>query len=266
MIPNFINYDYESNKIYQESATDSLDNLSDNDDFNGIIAYGETIAESAFIAEMPFKEIINGLVEQFRDYINIEDTTNYVDIFYNQFNNSIKAVMNNDEEDHPQEILEVLDNMKSKFIETIFDLFETRLTITIITVDDPLTEEDECEYVIRLLYEYFILNAKDNFKAVIAKNMIPNIGIINKDDEYYERIDKLLNDYDPLIRCITPTEFIQYTKNNEILELFENGQVAGNFLRKYSAKLYQNEEFKIDIITNITTIQNLKEDMFNVEQ
>lgn len=257
--------------IYQEGAESAPpDNGYTGTDTNSddvIVDYGEMVADSVFLGEMPFNEIISGITEQFIDYIGTEDETNYVDLFYTQLEASLDAVNSDIEEDHPREIKDVLDNLKSNFEDTIFELFETRLTVDIMTIDDPTTEEDEVEYVIRRLYEYFILGAKDNFKTVIVKHILPRIGIIpdDKNDEYFSRIDELLFDYDPLVRCITPTEFIQLTENVEVLALFEDGQVAGNFLRKYSAKLYKNEEFKLEVICAITLQQNIKEDIIDGE-
>lgn len=271
--PDFIKKDvieFAESAIHQEGATSPLDESSAEDDYDReeIIDYSELIAESAFIGEMPFAEILKGINDQFVDYINMEDTTNYVDIFYTQLDASFDSVNSDDEEEHPMEIKAALNKIKDIFVDTIFRLFNTRLTINITVVDDLVTEEDEVEGVIRKLYEYFILGARDNFLRVISKDIIPKIGIIpnDQDSRYFETVDTLLSDYDPLVTCITPTEFIDYTGDEIIQELYEDGRVSGNFLRKYSAKLYQNEEFKIDIINEITILQDLKEDILHGEQ
>lgn len=250
---------------YQEGINSPLGN-DPADDRDGYIDYGLMVAESVFLGDMPFVEIINGIKEQFEDYINIEDKTNYVDIFYTQLQESINAT-NNDEEDHPIEINEVLDNMKDTFVNIMKDLFQLRLTISIMTIDDETTPEDEIELSIRVLYEYFILGARNNFKTVIQKDMIPKIGMIpnDQDDIYFQRVEELLREYDPIVTCITPTEFIQFTGNNDILSMYDDGQVVGNFLRKYSAKLYKNDEFKTEIINSIIITQNLKEDLLHGE-
>ena len=104
---------------YQEGINSPLGN-DPADDRDGYIDYGLMVAESVFLGDMPFVEIINGIKEQFEDYINIEDKTNYVDIFYTQLQESINAT-NDDEEDHPIEINEVLDNMKDTFVNIMKD-------------------------------------------------------------------------------------------------------------------------------------------------
>lgn len=265
-----INNVIRDTRSYQEGV-DPLGNLSseNNDEPTGIELvsdYTDMMIDVALIGDYPFDTIMEGIREQFKDYINIEDSTNYVEVFYDEWNYSRDVILNDEEEDHPQEMLEALDRIKSKFVSEVFDLFESRLTITIMAVDNENTAEDEVEYVIRKLYEFFIMKAADNFRTVITKSMLPKIQGIVDDREYFRRIEELLVDYDPLIRCVTPTEFIQYCKDDDILNLFEDGLVVGNFLRKYSAKLYQNEEFKIDVINNMTMIQGIKEDMLHGEQ
>jgi hypothetical protein len=41
------------------------------------------------------------------------------------------------------------------------------------------------------------------------------------------------------------------TGGNEVLELYEASKVVGNFLKKYSPKLYANEEFKMELVSYI---------------
>ena len=255
---------FDTPNVYQDGATPLGGDDTDYED-DGFIDYSEMAEDSVFLGDMTYSAIMDGIKEQFTDYINTEDTTNYVEIFYDQWNNSVEVIQDDDSEEHPQEVMDALNNIKSRFVSELFELFESRLTITIMAVDDELTEEDEVEVVIRQLYEYFILGARDNFKAVISKGIIQHIGLIPGDTGYNERIDDLLRDYDPLVRCITPTEFIQYTGRLDIVALFDDGQIAGNFLRKYSAKLYQNDEFKVDVINHISTMQNVKEDITNAE-
>ena len=58
-------------------------------------------------------------------------------------------------------------------------------------------------------------------------------------------------------------EFLKYRGDQEIIQFFENGKVVGNFLRKYTPKLYQNEEFEVELINYITMVQQSKEEVFN---
>lgn len=224
--------------------------------------YVEIVSDNIFIGDYPLEEILNGLTEQFTDYINLEDTTNYVDIFYVQWEKSIAALEENNGEYHVQDLKEALDNIKDKFLDKINELFERRLTITILAVDDESTPDiDELEIVIRQLYEFFILNAKSNFISVIAGDIAIKLVGVMDDNEFNARVKELLNDYSPLIRCMDSRKFLQYCENQDIIDLYDSGQIAGNFLRKYSPKLYQNEELQVEIINEVCMIQSLKHDI-----
>lgn len=227
--------------------------------------YATMIEDSVFLGSMPFDTICRGIKTQFEDYINMVDRTNYVDVFYEEFNVSYMEAIADEGNDHQAEVFEALKNMKSRFETMMFELFEGRLTLSINTVDDASTEEDELEFVIRKLYDFFIINARENFKQTIASNILEKIsGSTNLDDaDYFAMIDHELQDWDPLVRAVQPDEFIKMLHQDEVMELFDDGDVTGNFLRKYSAKLYQNEEFKIEIVSYITMLEGLKEDMSN---
>ena len=70
--------------------------------------YNDLIKESVFKGETPFQVIIEGLTEQFDDYINVEDRTNYVDVFFNQYHDSVNAILTEDADDHPEERKEII--------------------------------------------------------------------------------------------------------------------------------------------------------------
>ena len=233
-----------------------LNDVSDNDE---PMEYTELIEHSAFVGEYPFNTIIDGITEQFKNYIGTEDSTNYVDIFYNQLHSSYD-IGNDDEEEHPMEIKSVLDQIKSEFTTRLTALFEQRLAIT---MDDRMSEDD-IEYTIRRLYEFFILKAKDNFKRVITKDISSKIKTVISDDrEFYNTIDQLLRYYSPLIIAITPMQFLRLAGDETIVEMFDSGQVIGNFLKKYATKLYQYEDFKVEIISNIVMVHDVKEEILN---
>lgn len=261
----------EEYSAIMEEAYKSPDYLSPHDidsrlDDEGYpMDYAEMVSDNIFIGDYPIEAILQGLEEQFSDYINIEDTTNYVDIFYVQWNKSVQALEEDNGEYHVQELKEVLGNIKDKFLDKINELFERRLTITILAVDDESTPDvDELEIVIRQLYEFFILNAKSNFLAVIAGDIAIKLVGIMDDNTFLARVTEMLSDYSPFIRCMDTKKFLDYCENTEIMELYDTGQIAGNFLRKYSPKLYQNEEFKVEIINEVSMVQSLKHQLVDM--
>lgn len=228
---------------------------------NETIDYTELVKEHAFIGEYPYDAIIEGLEEQFSDYMHLEDdNTNYVDVFYNQLEKSYAAITD-DEEEHPEEKRSVLDSILNKFIDTMAELFNTRLTLTFMDIDGDMHNYDDIEYVIRKSYEFFILNARTNFLRVISAIVYPQVKDIQDDKEYFAKVNELIDSFNPLFTSIGPIEFLKYAKDEDMLDLVESNKVIGNFLRKYSPKLYQNNEFKIDIINNITTYNQFLADL-----
>jgi hypothetical protein len=228
------------------------------------VDYSELIDESAFLGDYPIGTILEGITEQFNDYIDMEDKTNYVDIFYNQLHASYEAVNSDDGEEHPEEFIEVLDKIQQRFIDAMKAHFQLRLTLTLNDIESEEFDSDRIEYVIRRLYEFFILGAKNNFKVVIATDINSKIKTIIEDDkEYFDTLQEMLDNYSPIITVIGPMEFLRIRNDKEIIELFESNRVVGNFLRKYSPKLYQNEEFEVELINYITMTQQVTEEILN---
>jgi len=221
--------------------------------------FSEIIKEHAFLGRVPVSFIIESIRKQFEDYVNIEDDINYVDIFYNQLAISyLKA--SHESEEHPNELREILDNIYQSFIDTMQSLFATRLTITIPELESGNMDDEDLEFVIRRLYEFFILGARTNFKIVISADIRSKLDDIS-DDNYFNNVLELMDNYTPLITSMTPIDFLQYRGDQEIRDIFENGLAVGNFLRKYSPKLYQNEELISEIVNHITMIRNLLKNM-----
>ena len=227
------------------------------------ITHEDIIKDNAYIGQTPLSVIMEGIEEQFNDYINIEDKTNYVDIFYEQLAQSYEAA-NSAIETFQEDINKVLDDIYQKFIDKIVDLFNARLTLTIADIESESADMDDIEFIIRRLYEFFILGARNNFKVAIASDVRMRMGKPIEDHrEYLKTIRTMMVGYSPLITTFGPMEFLKYRGDQEIIQFFETGKVTGNFLRKYSPKLYQNEEFEVELINYITMVQQIKEEVFN---
>lgn len=228
----------------------------------------ELIENTVFLGEYPFDIILEGIQNQFSNYMNLEDKTNYVDIFYNQLHKSYNEIDLNDEDfdvmDDPEECKKILERFYDQFISKIRDLFNVRLAISIADLEDEEPDGPDVEYIVRRLYEFFILGAEINFKVVIGSDVEGKIKDISTDErEYFKTLNQLLEIYNPILTTISPTQFLQYRGEREIYDLFENGRVTGNFLRKYTPKLYQNEGFKIDLINYITSIHQFHKTIEN---
>lgn len=238
--------------------------MDDQSSADETVDYSELIAESAFLGDYPLETIIEGIETQFSDYINMEDKSNYVDIFYDQLHYSYEEAHKDLE--HPQELKEALDKILDTFIDKINQLFNKRLTISINGIEGEDIDENELEFILRRLYEFFILGARNNFKVVISSDVnykTANIKVEDDDTAFFNKIDELLSHYSPLILEIGPMEFLKYRGDQEIYELFASGKVNGNFLRKYTPKLYQNEEFRVELINHIILTKEVKEELLN---
>lgn len=248
------------------------DGMNDSSQGEEVVDYSELIANESFLGEYPFDSIIEGITDQFTNYIDTDDKINYVDTFYEQIHASYKAISSDDGEEHPVERREALDNILDKFVATMQDLFNKRLSLTITALESEVVDQDELEHVIREAYEYFILNARKNFKQVICSDIIHRMGQPPENDtEYFNKIREMLRQYSPLVTAIDPERFIWYTSVGSthsiddfpIQKLFTDGKISGNFLRRYSPKLYQYEEFEVEIINHIVMSQETKEELFN---
>lgn len=245
--------------FFQEAAIarmeDEIEDASGNSLADEAVSYTGYIQEDAFVGEYPFDVIIEGIRNQFANYIATEDRTDYVDIFYNQLRNSYNLV---EEEDFPDDVRDALDSYLDQFLAVIQELFSAKLTLTLRDLDGETQDRDAAEEVIRKLYEFFILKARENFKVAITKHCYKEIDPNLEDRLFYSRIREVLNNYSPVILVMGPLEFLRNCNNaDEIYEMIDSGRVSGNFLRKYSPRLYQNEEYECEIIAYITSVIEL---------
>lgn len=235
-----------------------------NDD--GIPMYSEWMSQEYFLGLYPFSTILENINDQFRNYMTTDDLENYVEIFYNQLSVSYQSLRDDESEEWPEEARDLLRNIHDTFINEILDLFYERLGISFPEFTDSgiVSIEDE-EFMIYRAYEYFILNARNNFKTVISTSINGTIPLDIDDQEYFNQLQSLMENFSPLIQ-IDPVEFIQYTGNKDIYELYNNFKMTGNFLQKYTPKLYENEIFAIEVV-NYTTMVRLfekeRENMIN---
>lgn len=243
-----------------QTTSDPLGNTPGDEE--GSVDYSQLIQQEAFVGDMPYDAIVEGITDQFNDYIQMEDTTNFVDVFYDQLHASYESLDKDEEENHRTEFKEVLDKIHQEFVEFMTKQFEERLTLTIMMLESESLDYDDLEFIIRRLYEFFILGAKNNFKVVIATDINARLKDVTEDDNtYFKQLQELMLLYSPLLTSIKPTEFLKIRGDMEIAELFDNGQVVGNFLRKYSPKFYQNEEFQVEVINYVTMTGQLGKEL-----
>ena len=234
---------------YKSESTDFVTDPS--------IAYREVV----FLGSYPLETIIESIRTQFEDYINLEDKTNYLEIFYTQVIKSYQAIYSDEGNENPQEMIEALENIYDQFMDMMVSQFETRLGIGISGIDEGQISNDDVYYILSRMYEYFILKARNNFKIAIATSLITTVRSMmnteNIDDTFFQKLQELLEAYNPLITNIEPLQFITFTGDREVRELFLTDRIVGNFLMKYSPKLYQNEDLAVEIINYVTAYPDL---------
>ena len=106
-----------------------------------LLGFQDVMYERCFIGDVPFKIILESLETQFNDYINLDDKTNYVDIFYSQLEASYKYI----EEDIGTDVDEyknMLDRIRQEFYDFISQQFQQRLLITIMELDNDAFNKD----------------------------------------------------------------------------------------------------------------------------
>ena len=194
----------------------------------------DIIQDRAFRGEFSYDNIKESIINQANDYMNIEDRNDYITIFFEQYHKSCDFALSDDLEEYKDDAIDYLN-------------------------EDRFDEYDH-EWIVSKLYQFFFIDARDNFKTCISldvTNRMTNEAELD-DKEYFDTIQDLMNLYTPLL-TMTPTEFLKYRGDEEIIELFDSGVVCGNFLTKYSPKLYANEEFQVELINHITMIQSMND-------
>lgn len=245
-----------------EEEVQTNDYINDGSSGDDPIDYTELVEKDALKGEYTFEVIQEGIETQFNNYIRIEDNTNYVEIFYKELENSFIILESDEEEYHKDELREVLNRCNDRFEAFMDRMFKQRLSLTVMGLENEESDDDEAKDTIQKLYEYFILKARSNFISAISKDIRSKIHTLMVDDaNFLDVIRGMLNEYSPLVIAIGPMEFIDYNRNEDVKNLFNTGKVNGNFLRKYSPKLYDNEDLEVEIINNIVLQMSLRRDL-----
>lgn len=252
-----------ADKINQEGIN-PLDSPYDDSHDNLVNDYSELMEHEAFLGDTPYPTIIESIKDQFDNYVGMEDRTDYVDIFYEQLHLSYNTARADDDKPHPEELVEALDRIHEDFIATMQEQFQSRLTLTIMPLEAEDRDLDEVEMIIRKLYEYFIIGARNNFISVIKNDIIATLPPIVNDsssDEYFQRIKNKMTCYSPLFSTIDPQKFLKLSDAKHIAKLFNEGKVVGNFLRKYSPKFYRNDDFQVEVINEVAITHGFLSDI-----
>jgi len=231
------------------------------DDSSAIVDDVKLRREEVFIGQYPFATILESIEAQFNDYINCEDRTNYIEIFYDQLSKSATNVETDPRltEENKEDMKDALEEIFDDFKEFIVEIIERRLGLSIMDLAEDQVSDGDFQWIIMRIYEFFILAAKKNFKVVIGDRVAKRIGpSITKTDDQAEKdkqflmIQDMMEEFNPHIRTVDPVEFLNITGDVEMLNMFSNHKVVGNFLLKYTPKLAYNAEYRGEIINYIS--------------
>lgn len=239
---------------YEDLLNTEDDDVREQSWADNATSYGELTKDEVFLGEVPFPSILESIQDQFANYLKLEDNEDYVDIFYNELNESYRAI-EEDYDFHKDELKSVLDGIYSQFIDTMAKLFDQRFTITISDIENESGSREEIEVYIRSLYTFFVLDGKDHMKTAIMKDMCAKYGqplSYQKPNARLLGILTLLDSaYSPTLHAIEPNDYLKYNGDEDILTAYEEGDIAGNFMRKLSARFYQYAEFRAEVASMI---------------
>lgn len=234
--------------------------IEDNSGMDTIANLDAITLQDAWMGSYSLNAIAESIEDQFNNYSHLEDTINYVDIFYDQLDIS-KEISTFEPEINQSDYFNVLNKVENDFISMMLDLFSTKLNIEIVEVDSDNIDYINMRNYIYIIYTYFIINSISNFTEAITNDYLSHNTELDLDDEklfskVYSDLDKI---YSPII-TFGCDKFLDYTinKSKALKELWDNTLVTGNFLNKYTPRLYRNEDLHSSITTNIIQSYMLK--------
>ena len=216
--------------------------------------------ENAFRGDYPLEDIFEGLTNQFSNYIQLDasDRTNYVEIFFKQLKESMDEIIEEDG-DLLEEQIEYLDIVYNYFVDLISTLFQRRLCISLNFLETNPYDSSTYD-MLSILYKFFILDARKNFKTYFTERALIAMKVGNPDQtNLVAAVYDILDDMDhTLIVDGMVEEFIQRVTDKSTADTvygyFEENIISGNFLIRYSPRFYQNTDLLADIADDVITM------------
>lgn len=228
-----------------------------------------TITTDAFLSELPLALMKENIKAQFKD--PIDNSTDYVTIFIDKFNYFVDNLEDTDEDVDVEEAITELNQLRNNFISFMEKRIFKKLGIGIVDFED-LNEEDQNE-TIRMIYSYFILNIKKNFRNVVfnyiekyKKSILLSINKTKKKDVTTLSLKKEISSQDDmdiisnlseiidlvLDMDIDIMQFIELSESEKntvecqwLTEAYDNIKITGNFIDNYKKMI--SSDFKYDL-------------------
>ena len=216
--------------------------------------------ENAFCGDYPVEDIFEELTNQFSNYIQLDasDRTNYVEIFFKQLKESMDEIIEEDG-DLLENQLEYLDIVYNYFVDLISTLFQRRLCISLNFLETNPYDSNAYD-MLSILYKFFILDARKNFKNYFTERALLTMKKSNADQtNLVATAYNILDDMDhTLIMDGMVEDFIRKATDKStadtIYGYFEENIISGNFLIRYSPRFYQNTDLLADIADDVITM------------
>lgn len=216
--------------------------------------------ENAFRGDYPLEDIFEELTNQFSNYIQLDasDRTNYVEIFFKQLKESMDEIIEEDG-DLLEDQIEYLDIVYNYFVDLISTLFQRRLCISLNFLETNPYDSNTYD-MLSILYKFFILDARKNFKTYFTERALIAMKVGNTDQtNLVTAVYNILDDMDhTLIVDGMVEEFIQRVTDKStadtIYGYFEENIISGNFFIRYSPRFYQNTDLLADIADDVITM------------
>ena len=216
--------------------------------------------ENAFRGDYPLEDIFEELTNQFSNYIQLDasDRTNYVEIFFKQLKESMDEIIEEDG-DLLEDQIEYLDIVYNYFVDLISTLFQRRLCISLNFLETNPYDSNAYD-MLSILYKFFILDARKNFKNYFTERALLAMKKSNADQtNLVATAYNILDDMDhTLIVDGMVEDFIRKSTDKStadtIYGYFEENIISGNFLIRYSPRFYQNTDLLADIADDVITM------------
>lgn len=229
------------------------------DDASETLQFDEVIKDTVFNCPFTPEELKQHIVDQFDSYINLFDHYNYFQEFLVSYKVS-QEILDLEMDEYIQERAEALEEIYIGFICFMVSTIETNLGISIPEFETGIMDRQDTEYLIDEIYKTFILDGRKNLSKIIAVDVIKQLKSTKNPDQAAEFAKEIINDYADKITFIDPEEFLMEIGKDNLMELYEDGIIAGNFFRRFSPHFDQNDDFRAEVLNRIILLLYYKDE------
>ena len=235
---------------YYEDPFDSTDE---------VLEFDEVMKDTVFNSPFTPDELKQLILNQFDNYISLFDTINYFQEFLIAYKVS-REIIDLEMDEYIQERSDALEDIYNDFICFMIELILTHLSISIPAFESGTMAKSDIEYLIDEIYKTFILEGRNNLSKIIAVDVIKQLKRTKNPDEATQLAKEIIDDYADKITSISIDDFLIEIGKDNLLDLYEDGIIAGNFFRRFSPHFEQNEDLRAEILNRIILLLYYKDE------